>query len=63
MTREQNNTVDHLAEQFGRVHISAGYRDGWIRATVPGGTCWRVYENGRAVEDTPDHSVDWQEAP
>jgi hypothetical protein len=59
MSPQQEAEVVRLAEIHGRVHVSTGYRDGWIRATVPGGGCWRVYENGRAVEEAPDHSVDW----
>ena len=61
MTREQEAEVDRLAAVHGRVCVDAGYRDGWVRLTVPGGACWRVYPDGRAVAQLPNHSVNWRQ--
>jgi hypothetical protein len=59
MTREQDATMERIAEMFGRVHVRTGYTDRYVEMTVPTGACWRVLENGVAREAKPDFSIDW----
>lgn len=59
MTREQEATMERIAETFGRVHVRTGYTDRYVEMTAPTGACWRVQENGVAREVGPDFSIDW----
>ena len=42
MTRSQEEAVDRLALQFGRLLVANGYSDGAVRVTAPNGAHWRV---------------------
>lgn len=59
MTREQEATMEQLALTYGRVHVSTGYLDRYVRITAPNGACWHVGENGTAREVRPNFSIDW----
>jgi hypothetical protein len=59
MTRSQEDAIELLALQHGRVQVDVGYRDGFARVIAPNGACWHVYENGALREQRPSFSVDW----
>ena len=59
MTRSQENAVDELALQFGRVQVDAGYADGAVRVIAPNGARFIVAEGGGVREAGVSFSVDW----
>jgi len=57
--REVENTIERLSLQHGRVHVSGGFSDGLVRATVPNGSEYFINRDGRIVMTGINRTVDW----
>lgn len=59
MEREVENTIERLSLQHGRVHVSGGFTDGLVRATVPNGAEHYIREDGSIMYVGINRTVDW----
>lgn len=59
MEREVENTIERLSMQHGRVHVSGGFSEGLVRATVPNGAEHHICANG----DFDILSASWYSMP
>ena len=59
-TRAQDNAIERLALDCGRVAVRDGFADGHVDVTVPGGAVYRIAEHSDVtVPAGVNHSVDW----
>jgi hypothetical protein len=61
MDMTQQDQIDRLARQYGRVAVRDGFRDGHIDVTTEWGWCWRVSADGVVTEQRPNQSIDWRQ--
>lgn len=60
MTRLQEDRIDRLALEHGRVQVSEGFTDKRVRATVPNGGEFLIDEDGTpTLQPKGNFSVDW----
>jgi hypothetical protein len=62
MTREQEDRIERIATQAGRVHVNTPYHDGSVEATIPSGECWLISPAGHLKVRPFNHSVKWSYA-
>ena len=57
--REIEAAIEQLAREHGRVHVSGGFTDDFVRATTPNGVEHFIDEDGRIMKTGLNFSIDW----